>query len=315
MTRRVLVTGASGFVARALLARNIAGYEFVAASRKVGVDNEQRTWRRSPDLSGSADWGPILDRIDSVVHLAGRVHLTLDKDPAAYFVENCDGTLKLARDAIAAGVRRFVFLSSAKVFGDESGATPFAENTPASPEDPYAASKLAAEQGLSGLGDQLQIAILRPPLVYGPGVKANFLALLSAVARGVPLPLASIHNRRSLISVDNLATAIVACLESSEAAVRTYCVTDGPPLSTPDLVRAIAFALGKPPRLFAFFPWVLESCGAAIGRADTIKRLTRSLELNDQAIRTELGWRPAQTFEAGISETAQWYKNLTPNDD
>ena len=315
MTRRVLVTGASGFVARALLAENIAGFDFVAASRKVGVDNEQRTWRRSPDLSASADWGPILDRIDSVVHLAGRVHLRPDKDPAAYFVENCDGTLKLARDAIAAGVRRFVFLSSAKVFGDESGATPFSENTLASPEDPYAASKLAAEQGLSGLGDQLQIAILRPPLVYGPGVKANFLALLSAVARGVPLPLASIHNRRSLISVDNLATSIVACLESSEAAVRTYCVTDGPPLSTPDLVRAIAFALGKPQRLFAFPPWLLESCGAAIGRGDTIKRLTRSLELNDQAIRTELGWRPAQTIEAGISETAQWYKNLTLNDD
>jgi UDP-glucose 4-epimerase len=249
------------------------------------------------------------------VHLAGRVHLAPDKDPAAYFVENCDGTLKLARDAIAAGVRRFVFLSSAKVFGDESGATPFSENTPAYPEDPYAVSKLAAEQGLSGLGDQLQIAILRPPLVYGPGVKANFMALLSAVARGVPLPLASVHNRRSLISVDNLATAIVACLESTEAAVRTYCVTDGRSLSTRDLVRSIAFALGKPPRLFAFPPWLLESCGAIIGRTDTIKRLTRSLELDDQAIRTELGWRPAQTFEAGISETARWYKNLALNDD
>ena len=285
-------------------------HEYVSISRRP-VAFERVAWRPSPDLSESADWRLALDGIDSVVHLAGRVHLAPDRDSAAYFSENCAGTIKLAEDAIAVGVRRFVYLSSAKVLGDESGAIPLAEDAPARPGDSYAASKLAAEQGLCGLRGRMQITILRPPLVYGPGVKANFLALLSAVARGVPLPLASIHNRRSLIGVDNLATAIVACLESPKAAGRTYFVTDGPPLSTPDLVRAIASALGKPPRLFAFPPRLLESCGAVVGRAETVKRLTRSLELDDQAIRSELGWRPAHTFDAGIADTVRWYQSLT----
>ncbi len=311
VTRRVLVTGAGGFVARALLSANPVGFEYVTASRRGDVGIEGVPWRRSPDLSASADWESVLDGIDSVVHLAGRVHLAPDKDISAYFAENFDGTVKLAQDAIAAGVRRFVYLSTAKVLGDESGAVPFAEDAIAHPEGPYAASKLAAEQGLCGLRGRMQITILRPPLVYGPGVKANFLALLAAVARGVPLPLASIHNRRSLIGVDNLVTAIIACLESPKAAGRTYFVTDGPPLSTPDLVRAIASALGKPPRLFAFPPRLLESCGAVVGRAETVKRLTRSLELDDQAIRSELGWRAAHTFDAGIAETARWYQSLT----
>ncbi len=311
MIRRVLVTGASGFVARALLSGNPAGYEYVAASHKGGIDIEGVKCRRSPDLSASADWRPILDEIDAVVHLAGRVHLTPDKDASAYFSENFDGTVKLAQDAMAAGVRHFVYLSTAKVFGEESGPAPFSEQTPPNAEDPYAASKLAAEKGLAALSGQMQFTILRPPLVYGPGVKANFLALLAAVARGVPLPLASIRNRRSLIGVDNLATAITACLESPKAAGRTYCVTDGSPVSTPDLVRAVGKALGKPPRLFVFPLRLLESCGALIGRAETIKRLTRSLELDDRAIRLELGWRPAQTFDAGIAQTARWYQGLT----
>jgi nucleoside-diphosphate-sugar epimerase len=308
MRRRVLVTGASGFVARALLTQNVAGYEFVPSSRKIAAGNGQWTWRRSPDLSALADWGSLLEGIDSVVHLAGRVHLAPDNDPTAYFVENCDGTLKLARDAISAGVRRFVFLSTAKIYGDESGATPFSESSPASPGDSYAASKLSAEMGLSSLSDQLQVSVLRPPLVYGPGVKANFLALLSAVARGVPMPLASIRNRRSLISVANLASAIVACLESSKAGVGTYCVTDGLPLSTPDMVRALASALGKPSRLFSFPPRLLEGCGSLIGRGETIRRLTRSLELNDREIREELRWCPSQTFASGIAETVKWYE-------
>ncbi len=244
-----------------------------------------------------------------VVHLASRVHLPAGGDASAYLAENCDGTLKLARDAGAAGVKRFVFLSSAKVLGDESGGTPLAEDAPACPGDPYAASKLAAEQALAGLGGEMGVTVLRPPLVYGPGVKANFLALFSAVARGVPLPLAGIRNRRSLVCVDNLAAAINACIESPVAAGRTYNVTDGSPVSTPQLVRAIAAVLGKPPRLFAVPPGVLEACGALLGRAEMVKRLTRSLELDDRAIRAELSWRPVCTFEAGIAQTARWYQS------
>lgn len=309
MTRRILVTGASGFVARALFSGKRANAEYVAASRGA-VDIQGIEWRRSPALSGTADWKSILEGIEVVVHLAGRVHLAAGGDAAQYFVENCDGTLKLARDAGAAGVQRFVFLSSAKVLGDESGPIPLAEDAPVRPGDPYAASKLAAEQALAGLGGAMRVTILRSPLVYGPGVKANFLSLFSAVARGVPLPLAGIRNRRSLLCVDNLAAAIAACIESPAAAGRTYNVTDGAPVSTPDLVRAIAAALGRPPRLFSIPAGLLEACGALLGRGEMVKRLTRSLELDDSAIRAELAWRPACTFEAGIAQTARWYRSL-----
>lgn len=309
MTRRVLVTGASGFVARALLRAGRAGFEYVAASRKV-LQLDGIEWRRSPALSGTANWMSALEGIDAVVHLAGLAHLVTPGDSSTYFAENFEGTIKLARDAKEAGVRRFVFLSSAKVLGDESGVAPLSEAAPAQPRDPYAASKLAAEQGLGNLGNSLKISILRPPLVYGPNVKANFLALISAVARGVPLPLASIRNRRSLIGVDNLAAAIVACLESPAAAGRTYHVTDGPPVSTPELIMALSAALQRPPRLFPFPPRLLEAYGAIVGRAETVKRLTRSLELDDSAIRAELGWRAVRTFDAGIVQTVQWYRGL-----
>jgi nucleoside-diphosphate-sugar epimerase len=308
VTRRILVTGASGFVARALISGKRADAEYVAASRRdAGIEGVE--WRRSPALSGSADWKGILEGFDAVVHLAGRVHLPAGEDASPYFVENCDGTLKLARDATAVGVQRFIFLSSAKVMGDESGVNPLAEDAPARPGDPYAASKLAAEQALAGLGGAMHVTVLRPPLVYGPGVKANFLALFSAVARGVPLPLAGIRNRRSLVCVDNLAAAIIACIESPAAVGRTYNVTDGAPVSTPELVRAIAAALGRPPRLFSIPPGLLEACGALLGRAEMVKRLTRSLELDDSAIRAELAWRPVCTFEAGIAQTARWYRS------
>lgn len=310
MNRRVLVTGATGFVGQALISRNSADREVVAASRSpVNVDGVE--WRRSPSLSGTADWKPLLQGIDSVVHLAGRVHRLSDPYGSAYLAENCDGTIKLARDAISSGVRRFIFLSTSKVLGEESGSAALQESAQAHPGDAYALSKYSAEQALADLRGSLQIAVLRPPLVYGPGVKANFRALLSAVDRGLPLPLASIRNRRSLIGVDNLASAIVACLDSPGAAGRTFHVTDGVPRSTPELVRAIASAMGRPARLLPFPPALLEACGALTGRGDTVRRLTRSLELDDKAIRTEIGWQAPRTFEDEIGETVRWYRRST----
>lgn len=286
-----------------------AGYEYVAASRHA-LSVPETTWKQSPNLSGSADWRRALEGVDAVVHLAGRVHIGREGDSSAYFVENHEGTVKLAQDAIAAGASRFLFMSTAKVLGDESGRSAFLETTEARPSDPYAASKLAAELALGGMSDAIQVTILRPPLVYGPEVKANFLALISAVSRGLPLPLASVKNRRSLIGVSNLASSIVACLDSPKAAGRTYHVTDGCAVSTPDLVRAIATALGKPSRLFPFPARLLEACGAAIGRTETIRRLTRSLELDDRSIRVELGWRPIRTMEDELADTARWYERL-----
>ena len=197
------------------------------------------------------------------------------------------------------------------MLGDDSGTLALDECTPARPGDSYAASKLGAEQALAGLGGPMEFTILRPPLVYGAGVGANFLALLSAVARGVPLPLASIENRRSLICVDNLANAILACLQSSTAAGRIYHVTDGAPVSTPGLIRAVAAAFGRSPRLFSFPPRILEAFGMLLGRGETVKRLTRSLELDDSAIRTELGWRGPCSFDDGVVATVRWYRSLS----
>jgi nucleoside-diphosphate-sugar epimerase len=270
-------------------------------------------WRTSPRLSGTADWTGVLEGIDVVVHLAGRVHLPAGGDASPYFIENGDGTAKLACDAAAAGVRQFVFLSTAKVLGDESDSAPLAESAPVCPGDAYAASKLQAEQSLAALGGGMRVTVVRPPLVYGPGVRANFLALFSAVARGVPLPLAGIGNRRSLVYVGNLVSAIGACIDCPASAGRTYNVTDGAAVSTPQLVRAIASALGRPARLFSIPPGWLEAGGALLGRAETVKRLTRSLELDDRAIRAELSWQPPSTFEGGIGQTARWYEGSATN--
>jgi nucleoside-diphosphate-sugar epimerase len=184
-------------------------------------------------------------------------------------------------------------MSSVKVHGEESDA-PFRESSPIAPRDAYARSKAEAEEALRAI-DGLKLCVLRPPLVYGPAVKANFLALMRAIARGLPLPLAGIENRRSLIYVDNLCHAVLACLGLSG---RTYLVSDGPPLSTPRLCRAIGDALGRPARLFRF------PAGMVPGKA-----LKSNLEIDDSAIRRELGWKPPFSFEQGLRLTAAWYRN------
>lgn len=219
---------------------------------------------------------------DAVVHLANIAHTAASA--AELRRVNVEGTSAQALAALAAGARRFVYLSSIKA---------------AQPEDPYGRAKVAAEQALAEISG-LEVVVLRPPLVYGPRVKANFLALLRAVDRGLPLPLASVRNRRSLVYVGNLADAIQCCLAAPSAVGKTYTVSDGVPVSTPDLARAIARELGKPARLVPFPPSVLRWIPA-------LRRLTDSLEVDDSAIRSELGWRPPFTFEQGLRATAEWY--------
>jgi UDP-glucose 4-epimerase len=199
-------------------------------------------------------------------------------------------------------VRRFIYVSSLKAVAEESAQPqPPAHDT--RPQDRYGQAKrdaelaLAAEAAKSGL----EVVILRPPLVYGPGVKGNFLALMRAVASGCPLPLASISNRRSFIYVDNLCDAIARCLEAPKAAGRTYHLSDGAPLSTPQLCRALGEALDRRARVFRFPPGLLDLVPA-------MRKLTRSLETDDSAIRDELGWRPPATFEEGLQATARWYR-------
>ena len=252
---RVLVTGAGGFIGSHLCpALAAAGHELRAS----------------------------VEGCDAVVHLANIAHTSASA--ADLQRVNVEGTIAQARAALAAGARRFVYLSSIKA---------------AQPDDAYGRSKLRAEQALLGLAN-LEPVILRPPLVYGPRVKANFLALLRAVDRGWPLPLASIENRRSLVYVGNLVHAVLACL-GGPAQGRTYAVSDGAPVSTPELCRAIGRALGRPARLFAF-------PGALLRLTPGLARLAQSLEADDRAIRAELGWRAPFSLEEGLRLTAQWYR-------
>ena len=259
---RVVVTGASGFIGSALVTDLAArGFAVSTAPREVTAEA----------FCGS----------EAVVHLANVAHTAADA--ALLRRVNVEGTRRVAELAAAQGVRRLVYLSSAKA---------------AEPGDPYGEAKLAAERLLFELAarSRLELAVLRPPLVYGPRVKANFLALMRAIARGWPLPLASIRNRRSLLYVGNLADAIGRCLEGPALAAQPYAVCDGAPVSTPQLCRALGAALGRPARLFPFPPSLLPA------------KLAGSLELDDAALRHALGWRPPRSFEEGIRATAQWYR-------
>ena len=226
---------------------------------------------------------------DAVVHLAAIAHRAASAEEM--YRVNVNLAVRVGRVAASAGCR-MIFMSSVKVHGEESAA-PLRESAPIAPKDGYGESKARAEEALFAIPG-LRLTVLRPPLVYGPGVKANFLTLMRAIARGVPLPLASVANRRSLIYVGNLVDAVMRCLARQES--KTYLVADRGVLSTPALCRAIGDALGRPAHLFRFHPALLP-----------IKSLTRSLEIDDSAIRSDLGWEPRFSAEEGLRATAAWY--------
>lgn len=226
-------------------------------------------------------------------------------DPLAEFREvNTEGTLNLAQQAAQAGVKRFVFVSSIKVNGEGRNA-PYRETDAPAPEDAYAISKWEAEQGLWRIAQEtgLEVVVLRPPLIYGPGVKANFRRLLNTVARGWPLPLGAIENRRSLLYLGNFVDAIRACVEHPAAAGQTFLVDDGQPVSTPELVRAVARAMGRPARLLAVPAGVLELAGVLLGKRAVVARLTDSLWVDNSLIRTRLNWSPPYSMEVGLAAT------------
>jgi len=303
---KVVVTGATGFIGRVVcgeLARR--GFDVRAATRNAGTGVPGVECVPVGDLGPATQWRSALGGADGVVHLAGRTHVRggVGREEHRRVHEvNVEATRALASAAAASGVRRFVFVSTAKVLGEENVDGPWTEQAHAAPQDVYARSKWAAEQALAGLVpvSSLEPVTLRPPLVYGPGVRANFLSLMRAVDLGWPLPFASIENHRSLIYVGNLADAIARCIESPAAAGKTYLVSDGPAVSTPDLCRALGVALGRPARLFRFPVALLEL-------APPLRKLTRSLEVDDSAIRRELGWTPPYTFAEGIRATAERY--------
>ncbi|NDF06739.1 MAG: NAD-dependent epimerase/dehydratase family protein, partial [Betaproteobacteria bacterium] len=253
---KLLITGGTGFVGQHLVSelkrRNLP---YQIAVRTQAGNSAYPECISVGDINAHTAWSQALEGVTDVVHLAARVHITQETSTdayAAFRAVNTEGTLNLARQAAAAGVRRFVFLSSVKVNGEGSPHAYRETDTPA-PEDAYAVSKWEAEKGLWEISAEtgMQIVILRIPLVYGPGVGANFLQLLQTVNKGWPLPLGGIHNRRSLLYVGNLVDAIVVALQHADAANKLYLLSDGQDVSTSQLVELIAKALNKPPRLFA----------------------------------------------------------------
>jgi nucleoside-diphosphate-sugar epimerase len=276
---RIAVTGASGFIGRTLgTALHADGHDLVPLKLR------------------GADGLRALRGADALVHLAAIAHRRASGEELQRV--NVDLAAQAGRAAAALGIP-MLFVSSVKVHGEES-ATPLREASPFAPQDAYGASKARAEELLRAVPG-LRLTVLRPPLVYGPAVQANFLALMTAVARGLPLPLASVTNRRSLVYIGNLADAILSCLARSGAAGGTYLVSDGLALSTAEICRRLGRELGRPARLFRFPVKLLEALPG--GRA-----MTRSLEVDDAAIRRELGWQPPYSVEEGLRATAAWYR-------
>jgi nucleoside-diphosphate-sugar epimerase len=313
--RSTLLTGASGFVGRACVPRlERAGWRVRCAMRTASAPVETSVQRCTVGGIGPhTDWSRALDGIDAVVHLAARVHVMRESvtDPlAAFRAINVEGTRELARQAAAAGVRRFVFVSSVKVNGEATAGRACSEGDAPHPQDPYGLSKLEAEQALREIEAKtgLEVVILRPPLVYGPGVKGNFLRMLQWVDRGVPLPLGAAANRRSLVFVGNLVDALAAGLEHPGAAGETFLVDDGQPVSTAQLLREIGGALGRPARLLCIPPRLLRIAAAMIGRGDDAERLLGDLVVDGSRIRRALGWCPPFSREDGLAATAAWFR-------
>jgi UDP-glucose 4-epimerase len=316
--KHVLVTGATGFIGRAACAwLDEAG---IAVSRAVrrppDSDAQSGSSIAVGDIDGTTSWSAALNGVSHVLHLANRAH-RINENAADSIVEyrrvNVDGTRALAVQAAAAGVRRFVFVSSIKVNGETTApGRPFRADDPPAPQDSYGQSKREAEDALRDVAVQsgMEVVIVRPPLVYGPGVKANFLNLLAAVSRGYPLPLARVRNARSMIYLDNLVDLLFTCMAHPAAPGRTFLVADGPPLSTPELVRGIAAALGRQPRLLPAPPWMLRLAGSVTGRRAAVERLLGSLVVHDTPTRRELEWHPPYTTAEGLAMTARWFAGV-----
>ncbi|MBN8563411.1 MAG: SDR family oxidoreductase [Leptolyngbya sp. UWPOB_LEPTO1] len=308
-----LITGATGFVGSALCQLlEHSEHTVYGVVRSDAVLSPSVT----PILVSSIaelDDHPILPQIDVVIHLAARVHQMNDTaaDPLSEFrAVNTEATKSLAIAAATAGVKRFVYLSSIKVNGDGQ-ASPYTERSTPQPADAYGISKWEAECALNEIAatTDLEIVILRPPLVYGAGVKANFLNLMNLVKTGIPLPLGGIHNQRSLVYVGNLVDAIVTCATHPQAAGQTFLVSDSTDVSTPELVRKISESMRKPVRLMPISPVILTNLARILGKTATIERLFGSLTIDSSKLRQTLNWQPPFTLEQGLEQTARGFQD------
>lgn len=307
---RTLITGATGFVGSALTAR-LQSEDLHPLGTCRGTSLSERCVS-APPLEAGGDWSDLLKGIGTVVHTAARVHVMRDtsSNPLNAFRDvNVTGSLNLAREAASAGVRRFVFISSVKVNGDETRhGRPFAAGDDPAPEDAYGISKAEAEAGLKAISGQtgMEYVIIRPPLVYGPGVKGNFAAMIRALARDLPLPFGAVtDNRRSLVGLDNLVDLIVTCIDHPAAANQTFLVSDGEDLSTADLLKRLGATMGKRARLLDIPPALLGTAAAMIGKRAVAQRLLGNLQVDISHTRSTLDWRPPISVDEGLRRTVQ----------
>lgn len=309
---KLLLTGANGFVGRAFHSRwQGMGRPVLAAVRRadqIPVPGESVV----ADMGAATSWGRALSGCDTVLHLAARVHIVQEQSTdalAAFRAVNAAGTLHLARQAASAGVRRFVFVSSVKVNGEQTRpGHPFTVQDGPQAQDPYALSKAEAEQGLRALAADtgMEVVIVRPPLVYGPGVRANFLSMMRCLKYGVPLPLASVtENRRSLIGVDNLVDLLVTCIDHPAAANQTFLASDGAAMSTAELLTRLGAAMQRPARLFPVPVALLQVAARGMGAGVTVQKLLGSLELDTSHTHDVLKWTPPVSVDEGLRRVAE----------
>lgn len=314
---RILVTGSNGFVATELINTLIEknGYDVIGAVRRPVVSGVLGKLAVVGEINSLTDWKPYLSDVEVVIHTAARAHIineTAANPLEAFRRTNVSGTLNLAHQAAIAGVRRFIFLSSIGVNGKYTrfGHKITTDDLPA-PHDPYSLSKYEAEQGLRQLAVEtgLEVVVIRPPLVYGAHAPGNFGRLLQVLSKRLPLPLGAIHNKRSLVALDNLVDLIITCLDHLAAANQTFLVSDGEDLSTTELLRRMGLALGRPARLIPMPASLLEAGAVALGRREMAQRLCRSLQVDISKTRTLLGWNPPVSVDEGLRRTARKFLN------
>jgi nucleoside-diphosphate-sugar epimerase len=313
---KVLVTGASGFIGRALCEHLLQqGWSVRAATRLVPPATAMLPGTemvRIAAVDGETDWSDAVNGVDAVVHLAARVHVMRESNPNpldAFRTVNTEGTNRLAAMAEEFGVRRIVYVSSIKVNGEQTAAGPFTESDVPRPLDAYGMSKWEAEQALWERARRtgLEVVVVRPPMVYGPDAPGNFLRLLRLIRLGVPLPLGSVRNQRSVMYVKNLCHALRACLQHPAAAGRTFLLSDGEDISTPELIRLLSQYLGRRSRLIPFPQALLKAGAKVLGFRGEAERLLESLRVDSSAIRQTLQWAPSYTLREGLQATAKAY--------
>lgn len=313
MELKILLTGATGFLGSAVLQR-LSGANNVDVSISLRSDSKKTNSKLTlgpyrtflvGDLKSKLDWTSALIRQQVVVHTAARAHIMkeqLSDSLGDYRRVNVEGTLNLARQAAKARVKRFVFVSSIKVNGEATFLSPFQPDDLPAPEDAYGISKLEAEQGLMQLAAEtgMEVVIIRPPLVYGPGVKGNFASIIKLVEKGLPLPLGAIHNQRSLVGIDNLVDLVVRCIDHPAAANQVFLAGDGEDLTTTELLRGVGKAMGKPARLVPVPAGLLQFGATLLGRKAMAQRLLGSLQVDITKTCELLDWKPPYTVEEGL---------------